>query len=125
MRKKILIVEDSLDLIYVLRSKVQNLGYDAILAVNGKEAVAMSATQQPDLILMDIMMPVMDGFEATRLIREDSKTHSIPILAVTVLATHKDREMCFLSGCDDYISKPFTHEQLASRIEKLLKQDSR
>jgi len=121
MKKKILIVEDNLDLIYVLRSQVQNLGYDSILAVNGKEAVDMAAIQQPDLILMDIMMPVMNGLQATRLIRENPKTRSIPILAVTVLATHKDKEECLQSGCDDYICKPFTPLQLALRIEKLLK----
>jgi len=121
MKKKILIVEDNLDLINVLRSQVQNLGYDSILAVNGKEAVDMAAIQQPDLILMDIMMPVMNGLQATRLIRENPKTRSIPILAVTVLATHKDKEECLQSGCDDYICKPFTSLQLALRIEKLLK----
>ena len=121
MKKKILIVDDNLDLIYILQSQVQNLGYDSILAVNGKEAVDMAATQQPDLILMDIMMPVMNGLRATRLIRENPKTRSIPILAVTVLATHKDKENCLQSGCDDYICKPFTHLQLCTRIEKLLK----
>ncbi len=124
MKKKILIVEDNLDLIYVLRSQVQNLGYNSILAVNGKEAVDMAAIQQPDLILMDIMMPVMNGLQATRLIRENPKTRSIPILAVTALSSRKDKEKCLRSGCDDYLSKPFTQFtrlQLGSRIEKLLK----
>jgi len=124
MKKKILIVEDNLDMIYVHRRLVQNLDYDSILAANGKEAVEMAATQLPDLILLDIMLPVRDGLQAIRLIRQNPKTRSIPILAVTELATHKDKEECLQSGCDDYICKPFTKLQLAFRIEKLLNQDS-
>ncbi len=115
-------MEDNLDVMYIHRSIIQNLGYDSMLAVNGEEAVHLAITQQPDLILMDIMMPVMDGLRATRLIRENPKTRSIPILAVTVLATHKDKEECLQSGCDDYTCKPFTHLQLCTRIEKLLNQ---
>jgi len=121
MNKKILIVEDNLDVIYILRRQVVNLGYDTILATNGREAVDMAATQLPDLILMDIMLPEMDGLEATRLIRENPKTQAIPILAATARVTIKDREECLQSGCDDYIAKPFTPTQLASYIERLLK----
>ena len=121
MKKKILLVDDDLDMIYVHRRLVQNLDYDSILAANGKEAVEMAATQLPDLILLNIMLPVMDGLQAIRLIRQNPKTRSIPILAVTVLATHKDKEECLQSGCDEYICKPFTPLQLAFRIEKLLK----
>jgi len=124
MKKKILIVEDNLDIIYIHRRIVQNLGYDSILAVNGKEAVEMAATQLPDLILLDIMLPEMDGLEAARQIRKNPKTHFIPILAVTARITLEDKEDCLRNGCDDYLPKPFTHLQLSSRIEKLLKQDS-
>ena len=124
MKKKILIVEDNLDIIYIHRRIVQNLGYDFILAVNGKEAVEMAATQLPDLILLDIMLPVMDGLEAARQIRKNPKTHFIPILAVTAKITLEDKEDCLRNGCDDYLPKPFTHLQLSSRIEKLLKQFS-
>ncbi len=124
MKKKILIVEDNLDIIYIHRRIVQNLGYDFILAVNGKEAVEMAATQLPDLILLDIMLPEMDGLEAARQIRKNPKTHFIPILAVTARITLEDKEDCLRNGCDDYLAKPFTHLQLSSRIEKLLRQDS-
>ena len=124
MKKKILIVEDNLDIIYIHRRIVQNLGYDFILAVNGKEAVEMAATQLPDLILLDIMLPEMDGLEAARQIRKNPKTHFIPILAVTAKITLEDKEDCLRNGCDDYLPKPFTHLQLSSRIEKLLKQDN-
>ncbi len=97
-----------------------NLGYDTLLATNGREAVEMAAIHLPDLILMDIMLPEMDGLEATRLIRGNSKTNTIPILAATARVTMRDRNECIQNGCDDYIAKPFTPSQLASTIEKLI-----
>ena len=120
-RKRILIVEDNLDLTYILLRLVENAGYDSILAVNCQEAVDMAASQYPDLILMDIMMPVMDGLAATRLIRDNPKTSSIPIIAVTAMSSLTDKEKCLQNGCDDYMSKPFTPSQLAANIEKHLK----
>ena len=125
MKKKILIVEDNLDVMYIHRTIIQNLGYDSILAVNGKEAMHLAITQLPDLILMDIMLPEMDGLEATRLIRQNPKTHFIPILAATAKITTADKKECLQSGCNDHIAKPFTTKELVSRIEKLLNQDSR
>ena len=124
MKKKILIVEDDLDIVDLLQSQVKALGYDSIVAGNGKEAVDMATSQLPHLILMDIMLPVMDGLDATRQIRQNPKTSSIPIIAVTALSSRRDKEKCLQSGCDDYLSKPFTQFtrlQLGSRIEKLLK----
>jgi CheY-like chemotaxis protein len=121
MKKKILIVEDDLDIVDLLQSQVKALGYDSIVAGNGKEAVDMATSQLPHLILMDIMLPVMDGLDATR---QNPKTSSIPIIAVTALSSRRDKEKCLQSGCDDYLSKPFTkftRLQLGSRIEKLLK----
>ncbi len=124
MKKKILIVDDDPYMCRILRAHFELLGYDSILAVNGKEAVDMATSQLPDLIVMDIMLPVMDGLQATRLIRENPKTQSIPILAVTAKTTLKDKEDCIQSGCDDFIDKPFTSKQLTSIIEKLLGQTS-
>ncbi len=123
MRKKILIVEDIPGLIHILELEVQRLGYETILANNGQEAVEMALAQLPNLIMMDIMMPEMDGLEAARLIRENPKTRSIPIIAVTALSSRKDKEKCLESGCDDYLSKPFTASQLSSSITELLKQN--
>jgi len=125
MKKKILIVEDNLDVMYIHRMIIQNLGYDCIVAGNGKEAVHYANTQLPDLILMDIMLPEMDGLEATRMIRQNPKTRSIPIIAVTAKITREDKEDCLRNGCDHYLPKPFTNLQLRSCIEKLLKQDSK
>ena len=124
MRKKILIVEDIPGLIHILQLEVQRLGYETILASNGKESVEMAIAQLPNLIMMDIMMPEMDGLEAARLIRENPKTRSIPIIAVTALSSRKDKKKCLESGCDDYLSKPFTASQLSSSITRLLKQDA-
>ncbi|MFQ5851237.1 MAG: response regulator [Candidatus Binatia bacterium] len=119
-KKRILIVEDNPDLIILLQKLVKLLGYDSIVAMNGKQAVDMAIGQMPDLILMDIILPEMDGLEATRLIRKNPKTHSIPIIAVTGRISRKDREKYLQSGCDDYIVKPFARNQLASCIKKLL-----
>ncbi len=125
MKKKILIVDDDLDLCHAVQTHLELLGYDSILAVNGKEAVDLATSQVPDLILMDLTLPVMDGLEATRLIREHPNTQSTPILAMTARVTSEGKEECLRSGCDDFIAKPFTSKQLTSIIEKLLKQDNR
>ena len=124
MSKKILIVDDDPDLCHILQVHFELLGYDSILAVNGQEAVDMATTRLPDLILMDIMLPVMDGLAATRLIRENPKTQSTPILAMTARVTSEDRQECLQSGCDGFIDKPFRIKVLTSIIEKLLGQNS-
>ncbi len=124
MKKKILIVEDDLDIVDLLQRQVKALGYDSIVAGNGKEAVDMATSQLPHLILMDIMLPVMDGLKATRLIREHPNTESTPIIAMTARVTRENKIECLQSGCDGHIAKPFTSKQLASIIEKLLKQSS-
>jgi CheY-like chemotaxis protein len=120
MTKMILIAEDNPDMVNMLQMTLEHWGYDSIVAKNGKEAVDMAASQLPDLILLDMMLPKTDGFEAARLIRQNPKTHSIPMLAVTAKVFPKDREECLQNGCNDYISKPFTLEELSSQIEKLL-----
>jgi len=120
MKKKILIVDDNPDLVSILQLQLKNKGYDTVPATNGMQAVDIATAQLPDLILMDIIMPVTDGLEATRLIRENPKTSSIPILAVTALDGQIYKEECLESGCNDHIAKPFTTKELVSRIEKLL-----
>ena len=120
MTKKILVVEDNPVIANMVQKMLVHLGYDFIAATDGKQALNMAASQLPDLILLDISLPEMDGFAAARQIRQNPKTRSIPILAVTGRASFEDQEACLQSGCNDYISKPFTFEILASRIEKLL-----
>ena len=121
MKKKILIVEDNADLLKVLQLLLKD-PFDAIPAMKGAEAVDIAATERPDLILLDVVLPDMNGLEIARLIRERPETKSTPILAMTAKVSRIDEEECILSGCDDFIAKPFTFEQLLPRIEKLLNQ---
>ena len=123
MKKKILIVDDNPDLISILQVQLEIKGYDTVQATNGRQAVDIATAQLPDLIMMDIMMPQMNGLQAARLIRENPKTRSIPMLASTAKMTHADTKECLESGFNDHIAKPFTSTQLASRIEKLLNQN--
>ena len=120
MTKKILVVEDHPDASNLLTRQLSILGFPVILANNGMEAVEKAIEEKPDLILMDIRMPGMDGREATRKIRSNPETKDIPILATTVLDREAELTECIEAGCNDYIVKPFTPKQLASRIEKLL-----
>jgi two-component system cell cycle response regulator DivK len=120
MAKKILVVEDHPDASNLLTRQLSILGFPVILAYNGMEAVEKAIEEKPDLILMDIRMPGMDGREATRKIRSNPETKDIPILATTVLDREAELTECIEAGCNDYIVKPFTPKQLASRIEKLL-----
>ena len=122
MKKKILLVEDNPATIDVIQKELEFLGYDTITADDGKKAVDMTSSQLPDLIIMDISLPKMDGLEAASLIRKNPKTKSIPILAATARALPGDREKCIQGGCDDYIAKPFTHRELGAALKKLLKE---
>ena len=107
-----------------MQRELKLLGYEVTLARNGAEAVEIADSQLPSLIVMDILMPKMDGFEATAQIRNNPKTHSIPIIAATAKALRGDKEKCLAAGCDAYISKPFTYKQLGAAIEKVLKEKS-
>ena len=122
MKKRILLVEDNPATIDVIQKELEFLGYDSITAYDGKKAVEMASSQLQDLIIMDISLPKMDGLEAASLIRKNSKTQSIPVLAATARALPGDREKCLQGGCDDYIAKPFTHRELGAAIKRLLKE---
>ena len=100
MKKKILIAEDDLALNRVLQLLLRGR-YDTIPAMNGKEVVEIATTQKPDLILMDIILPVLNGYQATRMIRRNPKTRSIPVIALTALSSSEEMEECFHSGCND------------------------
>ncbi len=120
MTKKVLIVEDNIDLIQVLGLTLEFEGYEVIWATDGNQALNIAASTLQDLILLDLSLPDMDGLEVARQIRQNQKTHSIPILATTGRVSFEDKENCLQSGCDDYISKPYTPKELVARIEKLL-----
>ncbi len=115
--KKVLIVEDHPDLVDRLTRQLKRLGFAVISADNGMRGVEKAITEKPDLILMDIMMPVMDGREATRIIRSNKKTKNIPILATTAITEKSQLRECIEAGCNDYIIKPFTFEKLQCKIQ--------
>jgi CheY-like chemotaxis protein len=119
--KKILLVEDHAATIELMEHELQFLGYASIVAKDGREAVELAASQQPDLIIMDISLPKLNGLEATARIRETPGMKSTPILAVTARALPGDQQLCLLAGCDGYIPKPFTHRELRRAIRRLLK----
>ncbi len=104
----------------VLTLQLEILGFAVIAAKNGKECVEKAFTEKPDLILMDIMIPGMDGREATRIIRSNTETHDIPILAATALFLVSDLGSCVEAGRNDYLVKPFTLEQLQRKILKYI-----
>jgi|SRR5687767_2578314 len=111
---KILIAEDHLDSREALRTLLEAFGFEVVEAVNGKQAVEAALHEHPSLILMDVMMPVMDGFEAIRHIREGSETNTIPIIALT--AMEGARELAFHAGANDYVSKPIDIRQLIALL---------
>ena len=103
-----------------MQQELEVLGYTVVVAQDGIEAVEKAVGESPDVIVMDMIMPKMNGFQAATSIRHNPKTKNIPILAATALARPGDREKCLESGCDGYIAKPFTHRQLGAAIDKVL-----
>ncbi len=117
---KALIIDDCPDLLDVLSRQLKRLGFAVILANDGKEGVEKAIEEKPHLILMDIMMPKMDGLEATRLIRANPETKEIPILATAALYRKSDISSCIEAGCNDYLVKPFTFQELQEKIQDLI-----
>jgi CheY-like chemotaxis protein len=117
---RLLLAEDHLLNQQVFMEYLSALGYEVILAQNGVEAVALCAERQPDLVLMDIQMPEMDGIEATHRIRANPQTAQVPIIALTALAMSGDRERCLSAGMNRYLSKPVNLRGLATEIASLL-----
>ena len=120
MSKLILAVEDQEDNMQILRDLLTSAGYEIVEAENGEEALAAVAKRRPDLILMDIQLPVMDGYEATRRIKADPALQSIPIIAVTSYALSGDEEKARAAGCDDFVPKPYSPRQLLAKIREYL-----
>ncbi|HWO41210.1 MAG TPA: response regulator [Candidatus Eisenbacteria bacterium] len=116
VKKKILVVEDHADTLEVLGYQLHFLGYEFTVARNGVEAVERTETEIPDLVIMDIMLPKLNGFDATLKIRANPKTCLIPILATTAKAGPEYRDRCLKAGCDGYLAKPFTHVELGRAI---------
>jgi len=118
---KILLVEDNEMNRDMLNRRLQRKGYDVVIAVDGKGALEKARTEQPDLILMDLSLPEMDGWEATRILKSDELTKSIPLIVLTAHALKTDREGAFEVGCDDFDVKPVDFQRLIAKIEAQLK----
>jgi CheY-like chemotaxis protein len=118
---KILLVEDNEMNRDMLSRRLQRKGYEVVLALDGQSGVEMSQTQAPDLVLMDMSLPVLDGWEATRRLKTDASTRHIPIIALTAHAMSSDREKALEAGCDDYDTKPVELPRLLAKIEALLR----
>ena len=121
---KILLVEDSEMSRDMLARRLARRGYEVVIAVDGGQGVALARTEAPDLILMDMNLPVLDGSEATRQLRAAPATRSIPIIALTAHAMSGDREKALEAGCDDYDTKPIELERLLGKIDALLKKEA-
>lgn len=113
---KILYVEDNDDNIFMLRSRLKRAGYDVVVAMDGLQGVAAAAAEQPDLILMDLSLPELDGWEATRRIKAAPETRHIPVIALTAHAMTGDREKAMAAGCDDFDTKPVELPRLLQKI---------
>ncbi len=124
MQKKILVVEDEPDQLELVRSCLKKAGFDISTATNGIDGIKKARSGSPDLIVLDVMMPEMDGFAVCVTLREDDATASIPILMLTGLCSYISQLTGFESGATDYLVKPFEAEQLLSKVEALLGQPS-
>jgi two-component system, cell cycle response regulator DivK len=118
---KILLVEDNEMNRDMLSRRLIRKGFDVVMAVDGEQAVALAQSELPDLILMDMSLPVIDGWEATRRVKAADTTSGIPIIALTAHAMAGDREKTLTAGCDDYDTKPIEMPRLLEKIEALLR----
>lgn len=121
---KILLVEDNEMNRDMLLRRLQRRGYDVVVAVDGREGVSMALSEIPDLILMDMSLPVMDGWEATRHLKSLPNTQRIPIIALTAHAMAGDRDICLAAGCDEYDTKPVDLTRLLEKIQLLLEKEA-
>lgn len=120
----VLVVDDYADTRHVVRWMLEQKGYRVIEAVNGREAVAVAERERPGVILMDLAMPMLDGFEAIRSLRENAELAGVRIVAVTAYDMAEARDKAQSAGCDHYLSKPIDFNRLSVLLEKLLREDS-
>ncbi len=117
---KILYVEDNEDNVYMLVRRLERQGFEVLVAPDGAQGVAIAQSEHPDLIVMDLNMPVLDGWEATRRLKGAPETEAIPIIALSAHAMSGDRERALEAGCDDYDTKPVRMDSLMAKIRTLL-----
>ncbi len=125
MSNHILLVEDQDDNRAILRDLLRSVGYELVEAVNGEEVLAIALENKPDLILMDIQLPIVDGYEATRRFKAEPALQDIPVIAVTSYALSGDEETARAAGCDDYVSKPISPLDLLAKVQQYLPADDK
>jgi CheY-like chemotaxis protein len=119
---KILYVEDNEDNVFMLRNRLTRAGHTVVIATDGAQGVAMALSERPDIILMDLSLPVLDGWQATRQIKAAPDTKHIPVIALTANAMAGDREKALAAGCDDYDTKPVELSRLLGKLKQLTEQ---
>ncbi len=118
---RVLLVEDNEMNRDMLSRRLSRRGFDVLIAVDGAQGIQVAKTELPDLILMDMSLPVVDGWDATRQLKTDKQTQSIPVIALTAHAMSGDRDKALSAGCDDYDTKPIDLDRLLGKMEQLLK----
>ncbi|MFN8412133.1 MAG: response regulator [Anaerolineales bacterium] len=117
---RILVVEDNMDTYELVRFFLEKNGYETFLAVNGRDGVDATIKQLPDLIMMDLAMPEMDGWTATKLIKQNPSTSAIPVIALTARATESERARALEAGCDDFLTKPIDLYEMVEAVNHWL-----
>jgi CheY-like chemotaxis protein len=119
-KKKVLIVEDEPDIAGALKARLDLEGYRVVLAKDGQEGVQKARAEKPDLMLLDIMIPLLNGYDVLNLVKTDPATRSIPVVVLTALPHVEDAENAFKAGADDFLNKPYTNERLMQKVWKYL-----
>jgi DNA-binding response OmpR family regulator len=119
-RKLVLVADDDPDILDLVTFRLDRAGYEVVQARDGQEALEAALERTPDLCVLDVMMPRLDGYEVTRRLREESATRSVPIILLTARAQEADVQRGFESGATDYVKKPFSPQELRARVEALL-----
>ena len=120
-KRKILIIEDDRDIVEMLEYNLQEEGYQTVSALNGEKGIALAGKERPDLIILDIMLPVMDGFEVCRTLKNDDSVAHIPIIILSAKSQETDKVVGLELGADDYVTKPFSPRELAARVRAILR----
>lgn len=123
-KKRILVVEDEIDIAEGLKARLELDDYEVILAGDGAAGVEMARKERPDAIILDVMMPKINGYDVCKIIKDDVKLRSIPVLVLTALPQLKDAELAFEAGATDFLNKPYTNERLIQKVSKLFAKKS-
>jgi two-component system, OmpR family, alkaline phosphatase synthesis response regulator PhoP len=119
---KILVVDDEIYIVHILDFSLGMEGYEVVTALDGEQALAKVKTEEPDLVVLDIMMPKLDGYETCKILKSDPETKHIPVILLSAKGRNVDQKMGFQVGADDYITKPFSPKKLVERINLILGQ---